>query len=533
MVIKDIGFGNTEEAYIEKRLSEKVNVIYSDDNNKGKTLLIQGMMYALGNTPIFPSGFDYLSYYFYTSIFINDNKYEFLRKRNTIIVKGQDFLKVCESVSELKYFIDKELFELPRIYKNSDKQIADVSLFYQLFFIGQDKRDTSNTINHGRYNKKDFIGVLESLNKTPLLNSYDIEETKEAIKSLKEEKRNIKDLMKLKKKNKKVASLSNSSSDFDEYKDKLKKIKTIKDSITSYKNIRTRETNRKLGLENLIRELNSLNREIKHGGVVCANCGSKQIIYVNKDLKFEVSNKTVRSQILQSINDGIKLKNEIIHEYTEYIKIEQAKLKNIMGSDPVELWEILLYSEDILNDEKHDSRLNEIEVELNELENAKKIEDSQNVELKEKNKKMLEKIIGDMNILYREIDPNGNVFFDEIFTKKDVTYSGSEEQEYYYSRVLAINEYFKHQFPIIIDSFRSGELSSNKEEKMLLKYSKLNKQVILTATLKLEEYNSDKYSKFDFIDSFDYSENQDSKILQPSYVDEFLELIKEFPIIID
>lgn len=43
MVIEYIGFGNNEEAFIEKRLSKKVNVIYSDDNNKGKTLLIQGI----------------------------------------------------------------------------------------------------------------------------------------------------------------------------------------------------------------------------------------------------------------------------------------------------------------------------------------------------------------------------------------------------------------------------------------------------------------------------------------------------------
>lgn len=360
-----------------------------------------------------------------------------------------------------------------------------------------------------------------------------MEETKEAIRSLKEEKKNIKALMRLKKKNKKVASLSNNSSDIDEYKEKVKKIKAIKDRITGYKNIRTRETNRKLGLENLIRELHSLNREIKHGRVACAKCGSKQIVYMNKDLKFEVSNKIVRSQILQSINEGIDLKNEIIREYAEYIKIEQDKLKNIMGSYPVELWEILLCSEDILNDDKHDSRLIEIEAEISELENAKKTEDLENIELRDKSKKMMEKITGDMNILYREVDPNGNLLFDEIFTKADVTYSGSEEQEYYYSRVLAINNYFKHDFPIIIDSFRSGELSSNKEEKMLLKYSKLNKQVILTATLKLEEYNTDKYNKIDYIDSFDYSENQDSKILQPLYVGEFLELIKKFPLIID
>ncbi|HEN3015781.1 TPA: hypothetical protein U4V48_002044, partial [Streptococcus agalactiae] len=53
MLIKKIAFGNLEEAFIEKRLTDGVNIIYSDENNKGKTLLFQAFMYSIGNTPIF------------------------------------------------------------------------------------------------------------------------------------------------------------------------------------------------------------------------------------------------------------------------------------------------------------------------------------------------------------------------------------------------------------------------------------------------------------------------------------------------
>ena len=63
-------------------------------------------------------------------------------------------------------------------------------------------------------------------------------------------------------------------------------------------------------------------------------------------------------------------------------------------------------------------------------------------EAKQKCKEMKEDIVSRMNKLYREVDPQGRTFFDNIFTKRDETYSGSEEQEYYYSRVLAINDYF-------------------------------------------------------------------------------------------
>ena len=59
MIIKTVALGNNEESYIEKRISDGVNIILSDDNNKGKTILIQSMLYAIGNNPIFPDSFDY------------------------------------------------------------------------------------------------------------------------------------------------------------------------------------------------------------------------------------------------------------------------------------------------------------------------------------------------------------------------------------------------------------------------------------------------------------------------------------------
>ncbi len=49
MKIKSIALGNAEEAYVEERFTDGVNIIFSDDNNKGKTLVMQGMMYAMGN----------------------------------------------------------------------------------------------------------------------------------------------------------------------------------------------------------------------------------------------------------------------------------------------------------------------------------------------------------------------------------------------------------------------------------------------------------------------------------------------------
>ena len=101
-----------------------------------------------------------------------------------------------------------------------------------------------------------------------------------------------------------------------------------------------------------------------------------------------------------------------------------------------------------------------------------------------------------MNTLYKEVDPQGRLKFNNFFTKKDETISGSEEQEYYYSRVLAINDYFKHEYPLLIDCYRSGEISSQKEDIMINNFIAWNKQVIIISTLKQEEYSLQKYNKY-------------------------------------
>lgn len=69
MIIKKMAVGNKDEAFVENDFNEGVNIISSDDNNKGKTIVIQSMMYALGNDPTFPTSFDYKSYYHYTLLY--------------------------------------------------------------------------------------------------------------------------------------------------------------------------------------------------------------------------------------------------------------------------------------------------------------------------------------------------------------------------------------------------------------------------------------------------------------------------------
>lgn len=63
MIIKKIAIGNSTEGFIESSFSDDFNIILSEDNNKGKTIVIQGILYTLGNEPpAFPSSFEYKKY---------------------------------------------------------------------------------------------------------------------------------------------------------------------------------------------------------------------------------------------------------------------------------------------------------------------------------------------------------------------------------------------------------------------------------------------------------------------------------------
>lgn len=530
MIIKKTGFGNSKEAFIENNIKPGVNIIFSDDNNKGKTLVVQGMMYALGNEPIFPSGFPFEQYYFYTEIETYSKRLEFIRHNNSVAINYESNMYLFDNITEMKYFLKSEnIFDLPLIVKDTHETVADLPLFYEMFFIGQDKRNPSNIINYGYNKKQDFINMLCSMNGYPLVDvQEDTKEIEEKIIKVKTEISTTKKLLKLLKVNPQLSSYIDKFSDeisITELRDRMRK---IHGDIGEYKKKRTAEINRKTRLEILIDELNSLNRNIEKGKIICADCGSDRIVYTNRDLSFDVSNTYVRQKVLRSINFQISQKEETINEYSRIIHNEQDKLKTLLKDIPEELQKILLYSEEILSGIEYDNKLNELNEELRSLMQANNTISENSKEARKKYIEMKNSIVEKMNHYYSKIDPNGILKFDDLFTKKNVTYSGSEEQEYYYSRLLALNDYFQHEFPIIIDCFRSGEISSQKEEIMIQTFQKTGKQIILTSTLKKEEYDSHKYDKYDGVNVIDYSVHEDSQILQESYSQPLKRILNEF-----
>lgn len=536
MIIKSIALGNSNEAYVEERLKNGVNIIFSDDNNKGKTLVMQGMMYAMGNQPIFPKGFNYRKNFFYCKIETNKEEIEFLRRDSSLVVKKQERCYMFDNIAELKYFLAEEnIFAIPQINKDDHMVVADLNLFYEMFFIGQDKRNPSNTINSGYTNKKDFVSMLCSMNGYPLVDTEEISvENKQKIQQLKADIAAIKKLLRLIKRNPDVSGYVDKYGDSAQFSDFRIRVKRLHNDIAEYKKKRNLEFNRKAKLESLVHELNSLNREIEQGNVVCAECGSDKILYKSKGMSFEVSNAYVRNQVLNSISYQISQKEEVIREYSYKLQELQDELKKLLQDVPVELHKILLFSEMILSEIDYDNKLKDLCLQLDELQANDKNISNLEKKAKQKCKEMKDDIVFRMNELYREVDPHGRTFFDDIFTKKDETYSGSEEQEYYYSRILAISDYFKHPYPLLIDCYRSGEISSQKEDIMIKNLISRNKQVIITSTLKAEEYNAQKYDQYKGnANVIDYSNNEASKLLQPDYVKHLGAIVESFGVMFE
>jgi len=530
MRINKIAFGDKEEAFVESRLQSGLNIIFSDDNNRGKTLVMQGLMFSLGYESIFPSSFNYKEKYFYSEIEVGGVTYELLRKINSIAIKNDDAMQVFNSIGEARYFLDKYVFPVPRILKYGRNTLVDLSLLYELFFIGQDNRNPSGLISKGQFNKSDYKSMIYDLAGLPgaNLNADNIKGVKDEIGNLKIQLKELRKKISIIRQNPNIAEISSKTYDSEVVQEKIKRITYLNGNISKLKRSRQREINRRSKLEQLVSELISLNRELSEGNVQCGECGSDKIIYSNSDLTFEISNIDIRNGILNSIGQNIEQKIDIIMEFSRDINSLQGDLNDEMEDTPPNFQQIVLYQEQALSERDYDedsfALINKIKALEEQLKSHQKVDES----LKEERKRFDEKLLNEMNGLYKSIDPGGNLVFEDIFTKKGSTFSGSEGQEFYFCKVIALRQMLKHEFPLIIDSFRDGELSTGKEEKMLDIYSGIESQIILTSTLKAEEYRDDKYSKVEGANALDYSKHQDCKILNHYQKDEFLKLMSNF-----
>lgn len=533
MKILKSAVGNSTEAFIEGALSDGLNIISSDDNNKGKTIVIQSIMYALGNEPTFPTSFNYKDYYHYVEFEVGGTTYYLCRYNNGFVLKRRTTLMLFDNVSELKRYWHKNIFALPSVVKNQIPKIVDPVLFLQLFFVGQDKKDTSNISHAGFYSKDDFYDMIYDIcNLSGLeLDQNEIRKIQDKLASLKNERHLLIRQHKILKSQDVPVSYLSATNDKAVFEKKLQELDKINALIAELRKARNAAATRKASWETTLKELRSLNRTIECGQLRCMDCNSTNISFSSAKrgaYAFDVSSADMRGEIISSINEKIESYAEEIGRLSAQINNAQEEMKVLMGDETISLEAIVAYKKDIFCASDAEAKIKAIDAEVQNLENMLKMNEDTTRSKKEQQLAVLESILNEMNFVYKAIDPNGNLHFDDLFTKRDVVYSGSEATVFHLSRLYALRNILRHTCPIVVDSFRAEDLSSNKEDVVLDLFKALPNQVIFTTTLKLEEI--DKYDKREDINHISYRDHAPSKILSGNYVDDFKMLLRDLSI---
>lgn len=531
MIIKQIAVGNSNEGFIESKFTDGFNIILSDDNNRGKTVLIQSILYALGNQPpAFPYSFEYKKYIYIIQFEVENKEYWVCRKNNEFIINNNGTLFFAESISEFKHYWDKNICTLPKIKINNIERIVDPSLFVQLFFVGQDKKSTDNIQNKGFYRKDDFYNmVYEIVGLGSIkLNVEELEIAKKCLKNFKDERNTLIKSNNLLKSDKHSSEILSVVKDKIAFEEKIKQIDRIQEEISNLKKERNRCVNRRVSWEKTIKELNSLNRTIKTGELKCMDCNSTNISYKGTDkdsFSFDVSTREMRKTIINSIKEKISSYNEELEKYSLDIHHKQEILKKMLLEDDITLETLVAYKSDVIGVSEIEKQILDYDDKIKDLENKIKTTETAMDNKTKRQKQFLDAVVQKMNEFYNAIDETGNNEIKNIFTESGRIYSGSESTMFYLVKLYALAVILVHNFPIIIDSFRAEDLSSAKEIVALEWFSKLKNQLIFTTTIKTEEIG--KYDKYREINVIDYTNHTPNKMLQENYVNNISKILTE------
>ena len=145
------------------------------------------------------------------------------------------------------------------------------------------------------------------------------------------------------------------------------------------------------------------------------------------------------------------------------------------------------------------------------------------IAVKKAEKSYYNSVIEYLNHVRQLIDPESTVPYQDLFTRKGTVASGSDETVFYASKIIALAYKTQHSCPVVMDSFRAEDLSSDKEKRIIELLIALGNQCILTTTLKAEEKG--KYIQYKGVKGIDYTDHQSNKLLKPEYVSELEELL--------
>ena len=411
------------------------------------------------------------------------------------------------------------------IVKDSRERLADLELLIQAFFTGQDKKVTHDILNSGWLKKDDFYNMLYSM--YGIDNSFDANQSIKELENRKSKLKIEKDSLLRKNKILKENNIAVETLSFTNKKlaldKKLKEIDKSKGLITSLNSDMNNAIKRKTKNELVLKELRSLNRTMKTGQISCMDCGSNHISYesAEAEFSFDISTSTMRSKIIKLIEEKIEIYKEEIDRLSAKITVQQKKMNQILETEEFSLEELLVAKINLNGTQDDDKRLSEIMKEIKSIDRQVDLITSKSKSNYESSKVVLGLIVNEMNLFNKYIDSSITNQYTDIFTSRNRAYSGSEGTQFHLAKMYAFSKILAHDYPIVVDSFRAEDLSTEREKRVLDKFSKLKNQIIFTTTLKEEE--NLKYESIKGVKGINYSNHQNYKILQQKYVCDFLE----------
>ena len=530
--IKQIALGNSAEAYIQSGFTDGLNIISSGENHVGKTVIMQAIMFAMGSDPMFPASLHFQDYVFVVDMDLDGRAVSLLRNGNSFVVKDEGAITPLETVADFDSYWDAHLFSLPSIVKDGKERTAPVSLFEQIAFMPQAKRNTAR-IYGGYYNKTDFMEMVYSQAGLAgrSIDTKTIEEMKNRKRALQARRNELsKQAKQLKKPGTSLAAIS-STSDREEKARVVAQLDEIKDEIVSLRNKRNSLLTRMKKNEGVLHELRSLNKEISSGALECLSCGSHDIGYrmEKADFVFDLTTSDMRSQILRSLQERIDGQRGDVANLDSDIRKLQSQFNSLADTREITLEDVFASRDGYVSLERVDAELTSIADELSDIEQAIQADKLTDSDIKAKRKNLKEEILATMNGVRRGLGADDNVpDYADLFTTEKGPYSGSEATEFLMARIYALEKHLHHQLPILVDSFRAEELSTGREERLLPYFAGLDNQVILTATLKEQE--TGKYHGQAGINDIDLTGYEPNKLLSIDYRDAFESIVDGFGI---
>lgn len=534
--IKAVYIGNGIESYIEDRLADGINVIYSLDNNRGKTILMQGAMYALGAIPTFPERFSYREYIFIVDLDVDGDAVSILRSRNTFAVKTSDGLSMFDSEADYSRYWSDKIRRLPSIVKNGRLTSAGLQLYTQMAFIGQDDISSAK-VTAGQFNKSDFTEMLYAI---AGLDRRELDSTEEvALKRRRDElKGQIKSLTKeasaLKMRGTALSAIS-VTTDARDMQEFLKELDSVRAEVADLRKARSRYLARLTKNQIVLDELNSLRRDVKAGKLIYFTCGSASVGYqmADSDVIFDVTSPDMRTQIVDTLEERIDAIRTELDALERDLRKAQNRLSGLLSkNDEFTLADVVACKDDYLNEREIDEKMQEAQRELDDIKGKLESDRLLTNEVAEQRKVFMDGLLGKMNLARRTISGNaGESPYEGLFSTKANVFSGSDSTIYFAARTFAIASEIEHGMPIMIDSFRADDLSSDREDRLLDLLGKLNNQIILTTTIKREESVSRDASKYEMdsrVHAIDYSSHELNRIMSGTFNERFAEKTADF-----